>query len=665
MAVAASAASPAAVSGTRERLALADGVELLGEYEDSGFREPPLLARRGDGQMIKLTPLLHTVAAACDGRRDAEQVAAVVSEHTGRGVSAANVRQLADGQLRPLGVLAQPDGTTPELPKRQALLSLRHRRPILGERAVNAIARAFVWLHAQPLKALLLAALIGFDAWLFAVHGIAGGIRSVLYEPAWLLAVLVSIVVATAFHEFGHASACRYSGGRPGELGVGVYLIWPAFYCDVTDAYRLDRRGRLRTDLGGVYFNGLFALGCGAAYFATGHEALLFAAFVQHMIMLQQLLPLLRFDGYYVLSDLTGVPDILSRVKPIFRSLVRGRRKEPKVAELKPWVRVVVTLYLLAVIPALTFFIASIVLSAPRTFATAYDSFWLQLDRLHGSHGWAELGVGAFRMAALVMPLGAMSLSVSRTAKMGLRGVATWSRGSIVRRTAAFTGVAAVLGAVAFVWWPNGDYEPIRPGEKGTIGELVEAVPQIPSGRPAFSAERAAEFGGVSTVRERGAARLERGEDADPLTAPEPGAEPLPGEDFGDELPGGGTDDSGIDAGGTGGAGGTDPGTAPPGTATPPPAGTPGAAEPTPAGTEPAGATTPAPTGTSSPSPTSTPSPSATPSPSGTATPDSTGTAAPDTGAVTDGGALTTPEATPEATVPEPTLTPSATPTIP
>ncbi len=193
------------------------------------------------------------------------------------------------------------------------------------------------------------------------MHGIAGGIRTVLYEPAWLLALLVSIVVATAFHEIGHASACRFSGARPGEMGVGVYLIWPAFYCDVTEAYRLDRRGRLRTDLGGVYFNGLFALACGAAYVATGAEALLFAAFVQHLIVLQQLLPLLRFDGYYVLSDLTGVPDILSRIKPIFRSLVRGRRREPRVAELKPWVRFAVTAYLIVLMPLLALIIGSIV----------------------------------------------------------------------------------------------------------------------------------------------------------------------------------------------------------------------------------------------------------------------------------------------------------------
>ena len=66
-----------------------------------------------------------------------------------------------------------------------------------------------------------------------------------------------------------------------------------------------------------------------AVYFATGEEAVLLAAFVQQVILLQQLMPLLRFDGYYVLSDLTGVPDILSRIKPIFRSLLRPRRPEP------------------------------------------------------------------------------------------------------------------------------------------------------------------------------------------------------------------------------------------------------------------------------------------------------------------------------------------------
>ena len=37
---------------------------------------------------------------------------------------------------------------------------------------------------------------------------------------------------------------------------------------------------------------------------------------IQHVLVLQQLTPWLRLDGYYIVSDLTGVPDILSRVRP-------------------------------------------------------------------------------------------------------------------------------------------------------------------------------------------------------------------------------------------------------------------------------------------------------------------------------------------------------------
>ena len=136
-----------------ERLDLADGVDLIGEFEDSGYREPPLLARRADGQMIQLTRLLYLVADASDGGRDAHAVADDVSRRYGRGISAENVRLLADEQLRPRGVLALADGSTPELPKRQALLALRHRRPILSARTVNGLAATLTWLHGPLVRA--------------------------------------------------------------------------------------------------------------------------------------------------------------------------------------------------------------------------------------------------------------------------------------------------------------------------------------------------------------------------------------------------------------------------------------------------------------------------------------------------------------------------------
>ena len=131
---------------------------------------------------------------------------------------------------------------------------------------MQRLAGVFAWLFS-PLVLLLAARRAGRVRRLAASSSTASaaGLRSALYKPAALLGLFAAVIVATAWHEIGHATACRYGGARPGVLGAGVYLVWPAFYCDVTDAYRLNRRGRLRTDLGGVYFNALFASASPAA----------------------------------------------------------------------------------------------------------------------------------------------------------------------------------------------------------------------------------------------------------------------------------------------------------------------------------------------------------------------------------------------------------------
>src|SRR3954447_9345666 len=170
--VAAPTPPPTAERPRAEVLRRAEGLELIGRFEDSGFRDPPLLARRADGQVVQLTELLYAVAEAADGERDLAAAAAEVSAGCGRTVSADNVAFLAERKLRPLGVLALPDGTTPELEKRAPLLALRHRRPLLCERAVNSGARLFTWLHVPVVALVVLLALAAFDVWLFGVHGI-------------------------------------------------------------------------------------------------------------------------------------------------------------------------------------------------------------------------------------------------------------------------------------------------------------------------------------------------------------------------------------------------------------------------------------------------------------------------------------------------------------
>ncbi len=104
-------------------------------------------------------------------------------------------------------------------------------------------------------------------------------------------------------------------------------------YTDVTDIYRIGRAGRLRTDLGGVYFNVVFMLGMAGAYFATGQQFFLATVYLGHFEILEQLMPAVRLDGYYILGDLAGVPDLYGKIKPILLSTVPGRRGKAARAE--------------------------------------------------------------------------------------------------------------------------------------------------------------------------------------------------------------------------------------------------------------------------------------------------------------------------------------------
>jgi putative peptide zinc metalloprotease protein len=60
---------PQPSSTSDDRPVRADGVELIGTYEGSGYREPPLIAQRADGQVVQLSELLYSVLRNADGQK--------------------------------------------------------------------------------------------------------------------------------------------------------------------------------------------------------------------------------------------------------------------------------------------------------------------------------------------------------------------------------------------------------------------------------------------------------------------------------------------------------------------------------------------------------------------------------------------------------------------
>jgi putative peptide zinc metalloprotease protein len=483
---------------------LAEGVELIGRFEGSGFKEPPFIARRADGQVVQMAPPLYALAGEIGEGGTYEQIAERLSHRIERGVTGEMAEMLIDEQLRPLGIVAPKDGSEPELKKVDPLLALKFRAKVVPQRAVAALTTVFRPLFFGPVVLLVVGAFLALDVWLFGIHGISQSLRHVIYQPALVLMLLGGVVVATAWHEIGHATACRYGGAKPGVMGVGIYIVWPAFYTDITDAYRLDKKGRLRTDLGGMYFNAIFALGVAGAYAATHFEPLLLLIVLQTFTIVQQSLPFLRLDGYYIISDLTGVPDILLRIRPILTSVLPWRKADERVRELKPWVRVVVTGYLMVLVPVIAFMFLMMVINAPRLFATGWDSFWVHWDRVHPAvaAGQTPNAVMQFlQMAVLVLPAAGIVYTTARVTRKAGVGGWQWSAGSPMRRFSLFSVTAAAIGLVAFTWWPNGDYRPIQAGERGTILGGIDSVKDITGGRPSLTAIRAQQLNGAPTER--------------------------------------------------------------------------------------------------------------------------------------------------------------------
>ena len=392
---------------------LLEGTELIGQAAGSGLREPPYLICRCDGQVVQLSQLLYVIASCMDGR----DLTAIADRAGGRldlRITPEQVAYVAEHKLFPLGLVAHPDGSMPRLERRNALLALRFRAGIVPERAVNTLAGSLRALFLPPLVTAALAALVAFDVWLGTSHGLATGLGAVIQTPSLVLALFGLTILSLAFHECGHAAACRYGGARPGRIGIGIYLVWPVFYTDVTDSYRLSKAGRLRTDLGGVYFNALFALSAAGAYLATTYKPLLIVVVSQQILILNQFTPWIRLDGYHIVSDLIGVSDLFARIKPVIKSLLSGQHPDRRVTELKPWARAAVTIWVLTTLAALASIAVAIVINAPSYLRRAWQSLILQLDGArHGARIGSVVDVlnGAIGAVMLLLPVAGITLT--------------------------------------------------------------------------------------------------------------------------------------------------------------------------------------------------------------------------------------------------------------
>jgi putative peptide zinc metalloprotease protein len=129
----------------------------------------------------------------------------------------------------------------------------------------------------------------------------------------------LSLVLVKTLHELGHGYTAARMGARVSTMGVAFVVMAPILYTDTTDAWRLPhRRQRVLIDAAGMLVELLVAVLATLAWVFLPPGALRHAAFALAttgwvLSLAINLNPLMRFDGYYLFSDLIGFPNLQER----------------------------------------------------------------------------------------------------------------------------------------------------------------------------------------------------------------------------------------------------------------------------------------------------------------------------------------------------------------
>ncbi len=273
------------------------------------------------GKYVRLREPEYIILKSLDGHRMPDEICAIVCDETGIELTPSAIEAFT-GQLGKFHFLESSDSTDKiEIPereidkKKQSLFFLRFRA-FNPEKLVN-------WLYSKLRfvfsPVFLIFSLIPIGIGFYILMTIPNSIPYSAIDILRLSTIIVfvaALFVVIVVHEFAHAIVCRRYGGRVTEMGFLLIYFQPAFYCNLSDSYMFPKKShRIYTILAGMYFQillGSFSLILWRIVkLETPLSDLLFVIVVVSFgTLVFNLNPLLKLDGYYFLTDITGIPNL-------------------------------------------------------------------------------------------------------------------------------------------------------------------------------------------------------------------------------------------------------------------------------------------------------------------------------------------------------------------
>jgi len=284
-------------------------------------------------QFVRVNPVDYFFIGLLDGRRTVEQAWHQTLERFGDDAP-------TQGEvISVLGQLNQTNLLRVDLPADARPLLERHRKRQIKQWRGQAMSVLFLripifnpdrllkWLLPVFRPVLSLPGLVLWAIWMvFALVLLVPHLPEFLRQSTELLFspsnwgwLMVMFVLIKAFHELGHGLVCRRFGGGVYEAGIMLLVLFPCPYMDTTTAWAFDNRWkRLLVSSAGMIFE-LAVAGVAVLIWVNSQDDLV-RQMAHNVILIASIgtlffngNPLMRFDGYFMFSDIVDVPNLYER----------------------------------------------------------------------------------------------------------------------------------------------------------------------------------------------------------------------------------------------------------------------------------------------------------------------------------------------------------------
>ena len=297
------------------------------------------------GKYFRIGEVEQFLLTQLDGEKPAGAVCRAFEQQFGESLSTADLDEFI-GTIKPMGLLARTgepgeseeqaaagqavEDDDPETGKNGGGSILFFRRTLFNpDWMLNLLEPPlrFVWTRgfvAASALAMLAAMMIVWESRSDLASNFPQSMR---WETAALF--WVTLVTVTMFHEMAHGLTCKHYGGEVREIGVLFAFFTPCFFCNVSDAWLIPKKShRLWVTLAGGYCDlCVWALAV-FVWRLTVQDCLInYIAWIVMSICGGRIVfnfnPLLRLDGYYLLSDWLEIPNLRSRATAIWMEHLR------------------------------------------------------------------------------------------------------------------------------------------------------------------------------------------------------------------------------------------------------------------------------------------------------------------------------------------------------